>query len=294
MQKTFRLLGEKSSLKHSFMIPCDCHGLQQHIGDILESPAYATTITSAYRLISHLHHAGKQYAVQKELQREQQAEKKPFALVCGCQTRLGSQYKSMRLIQLAEMALRRWRFDPCIYKELVKSGGGREVAAILMDPGFFHQVSEITQSIGPIVDEFAQAGGNDNHIGLFIPRWRLICQHLLMIAQVSLESYRWPTLWPKLQARLQRHITPLHKLAWWLLPSTVANGGKFDATMQEQSHVLAALKDCCHDQAEYDECRPAFLSYYTRQSLFHYSTNRGLMIIMRRSSGYSIGTTRLL
>jgi hypothetical protein len=268
MEKTFRLISEDPRLKYAFMIPCDCHGLQLLLKDILTSPAYSPTVTAVNLIVNHLQHAPKQYQVLKELQRELKPDREPLAFVVGSETRWGSQYKAIKRIQLAEMSLRRWRTDSRILEALMESERGRAVAQILMQPTFFHATSELTNLMGPIVDEIAAAEGDHCHIGLVIPRWQRIWKHLAVIRSTSTQTTDWDTLQPILEARYQRQTTPLHLLAFWLLPTTIVDGFRFNQLTGEQTRVLATLRQYCTPH-EYEESRPAFLNYYTQQESFH-------------------------
>jgi hypothetical protein len=68
MLNSFEQISAKPGLKHCFFIPCDSHGPQLLIKDIMQYPAYSDIIKAAAQLIEHLHHADKQYQIFKEIQ----------------------------------------------------------------------------------------------------------------------------------------------------------------------------------------------------------------------------------
>jgi hypothetical protein len=84
------------NLKHCFFIPCDPHGLQLLIKDILQYPAYATTVEATAQLIEHLHHADKQYQIFKEIQ--ERFPGKSHVLVGPAETRWGTHTKAFQRI----------------------------------------------------------------------------------------------------------------------------------------------------------------------------------------------------
>jgi hypothetical protein len=86
MQKTWTGLEEHPLLKHAFFIPCDSHGLQLLIKDVLESQPFCDIIAKAQMIVSTFHRAPKQYAILRSKQ------EKPTAFVLSVITRWGSQY----------------------------------------------------------------------------------------------------------------------------------------------------------------------------------------------------------
>jgi hypothetical protein len=59
IQKIFRVIEADSLLQYSFMIPCDAHGLQLLLGDILDFPPYYNIIKAVNAIVNHLIHANK-------------------------------------------------------------------------------------------------------------------------------------------------------------------------------------------------------------------------------------------
>ena len=55
MRKTWTSIEEDPRLDHCFIVPCDSHGLQLFIKDILETEPFATTITKAQTIVSTFH-----------------------------------------------------------------------------------------------------------------------------------------------------------------------------------------------------------------------------------------------
>jgi hypothetical protein len=55
MRKTWTRLEDHPLLKHAFFVPCDSHGLQLLIKDILESKLFCDVITKAQLIVSTFH-----------------------------------------------------------------------------------------------------------------------------------------------------------------------------------------------------------------------------------------------
>jgi Protein of unknown function (DUF 659) len=67
MLGSFNQISSRPGLKHCFLIPCDPHGLQLLIKDILSYPIYAITVYATSQIIDYFHHADKQYQIFKEI-----------------------------------------------------------------------------------------------------------------------------------------------------------------------------------------------------------------------------------
>jgi hypothetical protein len=89
MLKTARLLQALPSFQHTFMVPCDPHGLQLFIQDICESSAFRATVKQADEIVAHFKGSKKQYQILKQLQRElyPSPQGKAYALILRCKTR---------------------------------------------------------------------------------------------------------------------------------------------------------------------------------------------------------------
>jgi hypothetical protein len=81
MRKTWSSLEKHLSLSHLFFVPCDSHGLQLLIKDILESKPFSDTIGKAQTIVTAFRQAKKQYAILRTKQ------EKAIAFVLSVMTR---------------------------------------------------------------------------------------------------------------------------------------------------------------------------------------------------------------
>jgi hypothetical protein len=86
MMKTARLLQVLLSLSHTFMIPCDPHGIQLLIQDICKFSWYQKVVKQANEIVTHFKSSKKQYQILKELQREYYTNQF-LILIMVCNTR---------------------------------------------------------------------------------------------------------------------------------------------------------------------------------------------------------------
>lgn len=105
MQSTWTGLAKHPSLSHSFFVPCDSHGLQLLIKDLLESAPFSDTITKAQTIVSAFRCAKKQYTILREKQ------EKAVAFVLSILTRWGTQYGLTQSVLKNKQALFAWVAD---------------------------------------------------------------------------------------------------------------------------------------------------------------------------------------
>lgn len=105
MRNTWTRLEKHPLLQHAFFIPCDSHGLQLLIRDILKSQPFWDTITKAQAIVSAFHKANKQYAILRSKMAV------PTAFVLSVITRWGSQYGLILSVLKNKQALFSWVLD---------------------------------------------------------------------------------------------------------------------------------------------------------------------------------------
>jgi hypothetical protein len=162
MLGSFDQLSVQSGLKHCFFIPCDPHGLQLLIKDILQYPAYASTVKSAAQLIEHLHHADKQHQIFKEIQ--ERFPGKHRVLIGPAYTRWGTHTKAFQRIMENIGALRVWAQDSRITSELKGSERAINVERVLSDVSFLPKLTELEAIIHPISDAIVEAQADNAHL----------------------------------------------------------------------------------------------------------------------------------
>lgn len=222
MLKTARLLQATPSMKHTFMIPCDPHGLQLLIQDICEFPAFAPTVKQADEIVAHFKQSKKQYQILKQLQR-QCYDGKALALIMSCDVRWGTYSGEFQRLLSEAKALRVFSTEPRVQAELHASARAQRVAKSLASHLFWLQLAQLEEIITPIHEAQIEAQSDHAHIGYVRGRWDKIWTHLKQCEKRT-PSYNWPVLWTTLEARKKRQLTDLHTLAHWLMPSNVLNG----------------------------------------------------------------------
>jgi Protein of unknown function (DUF 659) len=85
MRKFWDVLNKKPRFERSFFIPCDSHGLQLLIKDIVGVGTFGGTVRKAQAIVSHFRSAHKQLALLRHYQNEIYG--KEYALTLSCDTR---------------------------------------------------------------------------------------------------------------------------------------------------------------------------------------------------------------
>jgi hypothetical protein len=222
MPKTARLLKALPSFQHTFMIPCDPHGLQLLIQDICNHPPFQKTVKQADEIVAHFKSSKKQYQILKSLQRELCPSKqgKALALILHCKVRWGTCSGEFQRLLSQVKALRAFTTDPRIEDAIKDEGRLQSVVQTIQSRLFWLHLAELEEIVTPIAEAQLFAQTDHAHIGFVKARWDKIWLHLKQCEQRSLSLFT-AAFWEQLEARKKRQLTDLHTLAYWLLPQNV-------------------------------------------------------------------------
>ncbi|KFZ17216.1 hypothetical protein V501_01850 [Pseudogymnoascus sp. VKM F-4519 (FW-2642)] len=106
MRSTWTGLESLKELSHVLFIPCDSHGLQLLIKDLLQEPKIAKVMEKAHTIVQSFHRSKKQYAILRSKQ------EKPAALILAVITRWGTQFMLVSSVLRCKPALFTWLGDP--------------------------------------------------------------------------------------------------------------------------------------------------------------------------------------
>lgn len=258
MQSIWRLLPQQPGLEHCLMIPCDSHGLQLLIMDIITTPPFAALKDSANQLVGHLKHSPKRLAILRDLQQREYA--KPQALAMANATRWGTHFKEFQSILKNKQALRKWSIDQRV--DFTTSATSRAVAQSILDPLFFAGLEELADLLTPLHDAQIESEADTSHLGLIRTRWLSIQQHLKNCSAISMTSFE-PIL-EKFDKRYKRQVVDIHHLAFWLCPANIPIT-RFQN--DEMTKILATLRGFI-SPLEWPAIQISFLHYYNQQGIF--------------------------
>jgi hypothetical protein len=193
-------------------VPCDSHGLQLLIKDILKTEPFASTIAKAQTIVSTFHQAKKQYAILRTKQ------EKPMAFILSVIIRWGTQYGLALSVLKNKQALFAWVADP--RAQVGKKKGINTLSSTILDAGFWRDLSELTEILKPIHKAQKMSESNSSTLAKVMPRWQQLEKELERLAQVY--PYLDPILAPNgvFKQRLLTQTQPIHWAAFILDPTS--------------------------------------------------------------------------
>jgi hypothetical protein len=195
-------------------VPCDSHGLQLLLKDILEIPWFAGISTTVKKTVAHFRHSHLQYSRLKVHQRNLYG--KEIALIVSVITRWGTEYRSALSVRKNKEAILA-HLDDRHYDM------PHEVSGDLMNRRFWADLDQFLEIIQPIHEGQVMSEADNSHIGHVVNRWLGIERHFETIVQRAPNDDGAPAglcLEPYAR-RLQRQIQPLHWAAHYLDPLNV-------------------------------------------------------------------------
>jgi hypothetical protein len=215
MRSTWTGLEHTEQLAHALFIPCDSHGLQLLIKDILELPQIASIIISAQTIVTSFHRSQKQYAILRSYQ------EKPQALLLSVITRWGTQFLLILSVLRCKGALFSWLGD----KRAKMGKKGSKVNAlekVIIDHTFWANLSSLEQILRPIHEAQKMSESDSSTLSKVVPRW----------IKLEAELQQLGRLFPLLvggitqaggvfRERSKKQITNIHYAAWLLDPITL-------------------------------------------------------------------------
>ena len=267
MGSLWTLLPQKKGLERVMMNPCDAHGIQLLISDILKFPPFEQTVKMANQLVGHFKHSPKQMAILSDIQQNTQSDQK--MLVIANTTRWGTHLAEFISIVVNKSALRAFLSDPRV--DLRSSDTAKSVANTLRNPVFFSILEELIILLTPLQKAQKASERDDAHVGRVRNRWDRVLEEIKRKGQEL--STDITGLYPIFEKRRDRQINDVHNLAFWLMPDTVYNHTKFDKKKDEQERVEKKLMELIEPH-EFDDALLTFHHYYNRFDAFRDTHHR--------------------
>jgi hypothetical protein len=213
MFKIYDLLQVTDEMKHTIYAPCDSHGLQLLIKDVLELPEFEPTMKLANRIVGYFNKATKQYALLREQQVKEYGRHK--ALILSGITRWGTQLNMVKSLLDSKQALRNYAAQ-----RFTGENKDKWIVATLLDDGLWERLELLLTLLTPVHESQKMSESNTAHIGRVKSRWDHIRAEFLQLERLEqFEFVDWPFLWEIFDEREQRQLRPIHYLAQYLVPS---------------------------------------------------------------------------
>ena len=203
MRKLWRALREDRRFKHTLFVPCDSHGIQLLIKDIVMLPEFQHVMRNTNDVISHFRTSHKQLALLRSHQNGLCS--KIYALVFVAEIRWGTQFYSLRSLERSKEALKAFAGD--VNNECKNA----TVLNAILDPLFWAKVDELIDILRPLSKLQVDSESPKGHLGQVEARWRQ------MRLELSKHS-RYPQLVQVLDNRARVQLSDIHLTAFHLDP----------------------------------------------------------------------------
>src|SRR5579859_4274436 len=171
MLKTYEILHGFPDLKHIFCIPCDSHGVQLIVKDILTCiPQFKELLEKAQTIAKAFKNASLQYARLRQLQVEIYGQKRSLCL--SVITRWGTQYHLVESLLKSKDALRRYA--------IAHEPGDLAAHAhdYINSSMFWASLESLRELLQPIDEALWMSESNQAHLEKVLDRWAMIHMHL--------------------------------------------------------------------------------------------------------------------
>ena len=265
MKSVWQNLATTSELKHAFMIPCDSHGLQLIMKDIVDPkaskvPQAKEVFRTALEIVVFFHRSPLEYARMQAKQIEKWGHRK--ALIASVITRWGTQYDMLVSLHGCQEAIYEWT----LITPTASTTKGREIIRTANSHSFWWELKELIKILKPLHMAQKESEAQNSSIMEVTQRWLDLHESLRMLAsQTCIKddffSYLDGTGW---QSRLLRQLEPIHWVAYHLDPARVP--GKVDETARNYIEgVLRPLQSEDQSSSAWHE----FLSFRQKTGAFY-------------------------
>jgi Protein of unknown function (DUF 659)/hAT family C-terminal dimerisation region len=255
MRSLWAKLKHKPEYNHTIFIPCDSHGIQLLIKDVLNSktldPWLSNTFKTAQKIVAFFSNAKKQLAFLRQHQKQHYGHYKSF--VIAGETRWGTQYNMLSSVMRSKDALRDFADDH-------RAGCTPNIKDTLQSSNFWSQLDDLIRLLKPVHEFQVESEGSSSHMGLVYARWLRIVAHFSKQRDVDFRTQ----LLTITQKRLDKQITNLHILAFLLNPHYLK---LYEMTAQLQDQALAALRENVADK-DYQQVQADFLNFRAQRGHF--------------------------
>lgn len=228
MRNVWRILELDPRMAPVLFVPCDSHGLQLLIKDILSVEPHKSVLAECQAIANAFKSSHLQYQYLTEHQRQVYGKRKAFIL--SVITRWGTQAGLISSVLDNCDAIRAYLMDP---RQKVSSN---RVQTSMCDPHFWLRLSELNELIHFIHEQQKMSESEKTHLGHVHCRWLAVRNHITRLIPLQ------PTvsqLLPILETRRKTQFTPLHTTAYYLDPKNVNAPSMFaENPIEEFSEML--------------------------------------------------------
>ena len=179
MQSAWKEVAKDPRLAHVFFVPCDSHGLQLLVKDIIQEVVYfKQTVHEAQSIVTAFQASPKQLGALREYRIETNG--KATAFVLSCITRWGTQLAMVKSVNKKQAALQKFFLNRTATLEDTneKDSAIKRLDTLVWDKDFWKRLQVLCKLLAPIDDAIKMSESDKAMIGDVIPRWRNIRNYL--------------------------------------------------------------------------------------------------------------------
>ena len=210
-----RRLAQYPELKHIFFIPCDSHGLQLLIKNVLGLPSFKAILEKGQKIAKVFKKSPLQLARLRVLQQEIYGQHRSLCL--SVITRWGTQYRLVESVLNSKDALR--RFATTFHGEKLNKATSQACQFIDdLDLAFWPALERLRELLQPLDEAVRMSESDKSHLGHVIHRWDTIKQHLTAFSRYYPELADFMKPDGAFADRYGRQVHSIHVAARYLNP----------------------------------------------------------------------------
>lgn len=255
-------LREIPQLRHVLCVPCDSHGIQLLVKDLItDVPEFTTVHDKAQAIAKAFKSSPLQYARLKAIQILRYGE--PRAICLSIITRWGTQYRLFKSILRNKEALRQFTYEyPAVKLPY-------DAVSYINSTIFWVELEGIVELLEPIDEILRMSESGAAHLGMVLDRWLSILSHLkrMQRSHPSLEDFLNKDN-GAFAERYRRQVMPIHIAAYYLTPQNVYA----HLDLQHESKIYQFFREYTSSVEEYHTIREEFLHF--RNKLCPFTSDR--------------------
>lgn len=263
MLKTHWNLQQYPELKHVFFIPCDSHGLQLLVKDVLSLRAFKTILDNAQKIAKAFKKSPLQLARLRDFQNDIYGEHKSLCL--SVITRWGTQYRLIESVLNSKDALRRYATS---FTGQLPYGAANSIDD--QDQLFWPALERLRELLHPIDEAVRMSESDKSHLGTVLQRWETMNQHLTSSIRYypDLATFMNPETEGGFSQRFARQITPIHIAAYYLTPKNRELSFQLDQHSDYRRQLYKFLREYSSSPDDAKLVEKEYVYYVTQRECF--------------------------
>ena len=246
-------------LRHVFCIPCDSHGIQLLIKDLLSFGCVTDIIAQAQMVAKTFKNSPLQLSRLRQYQVAAYGEKRTLCL--SVITRWGTQYRLVKSVLRNKDALRQYALKH------TPDDIGDEVYEYIDSRTFWTALECLRDLLQPIHEAQKMSESSKGHLGQVLERWKNILHHLKRMTNEYPELDEFVRVDGQagtFASRYKRQVKPIHIVAFYLTP----NNRGVTMTAEHKRNIFEFISEYASSSEQEKTMQNEFLYYLNQIKAF--------------------------